>query len=121
VDSLWLSEGGWGRVRKGQVLARAAILKMLNKTNSEAFKMGTSKLLVFQAAFMASENKVQGLGTQFSSPEVPPPHPIFLLWELFLIKNCCKLTTRRKPRRRRKRKRRRKISFNSQASQILIR
>lgn len=28
--------------------------------------------------------------------------PMFLLWELFLIKNCCKLTIRRRPRRKKK-------------------
>lgn len=41
------SEGGCRGVGEGLVLMTAAILKMLNETNSAGLKMGTFKLLMF--------------------------------------------------------------------------
>lgn len=44
--------------------------------------------------------------------------PIFLLWELFLIKNCCKLTIHRRPRR--KKKKNFQLTFNTDSYQPKI-
>jgi hypothetical protein len=53
---------GWGR---GLVVVRTAILKMLNETKSALLKMRSSKVLIFQALYMASENKFQDSCSDF--------------------------------------------------------
>lgn len=67
---------------------------------------------------MASENKLQDSCTDFIFPRSFIFFPsIFLLWELFLIKNCCKLTIRRRPRRKKKIF---QLSFNGDSYQLKI-
>lgn len=93
--SVWgpeLSKLQSGGGRSGAV--RKAILKMLNETKSAVFKNENSPTLIFQDLYMALKT-IAGLWNLFTSGLSPPsPHSfslIFLLWELFLIKNCHKL------------------------------
>lgn len=97
------SKGGWWGVGGGEIgRGKESYFENVKWNQKCSFKNENFQtLLFFQISAWPQKTNCRTLAPILFSWGLFFFLFIFLLWELFLIKNCCKLTIRRRPRRKR--------------------